>query len=220
MSNRTLSMTDELYDYLLTTSLRETPVQKNLREHTAGMEGSQMQIAPEQGQFMALLIRLMNAHKVLEVGVFTGYSSLSMALALPGQGKLLACDVNAEWTDVARQFWRQAGVEDRIDLRLAPAVDTLKGLIESGQQAAYDFAFIDADKENYDQYYELCLQLIRPGGLVVIDNTLWGGDVADPRIQDTDTRAIRALNEKIAADSRVDMSQLPIADGLTLVRKI
>lgn len=220
MSNRTLSMTDHLYDYLLNTSLRENEVQKKLREHTAGMENSQMQIAPEQGQFMGFLVRLMGARRALEVGVYTGYSSLAVALAMPEQGRLVACDINREWADVARRFWQQAGIDQKIDLHLAPADETLRGLLEQGQQSSFDFAFIDADKENYDVYYELCLQLLRPGGLLVIDNTLWGGDVANEQVQDADTRAIRALNKKLQTDTRIDMSHLPIADGLTLVRKI
>ena len=219
MSNRTLNMNDSLYQYMLETSLREDPVQKSLRDMTARMEWSQMQIAPEQGQFMALLVKLMAATRILEIGVFTGYSSLTMAMAMPDDGRLMACDVNREWTDLARQFWQQAGVEDKIDLRLAPAVETLATLLDDGHEESYDMAFIDADKENYDRYYELCLQLLRPGGLVIIDNTLWGGDVANDDIQDADTRAIRALNLKLQSDLRVDMSLLPLADGLTLVRK-
>jgi caffeoyl-CoA O-methyltransferase len=220
MSNRTLSMTDSLYDYLLNTSLRETEIQKKLRLQTASMEGSQMQIAPEQGQFMGFLVRLMGVRRALEVGVYTGYSSLAVALAMPEQGRLVACDINLEWTDVARRFWQQAGIDQKIDLHLAPAAEILNRLLEQGQHSSYDFAFIDADKENYDQYYELCLRLLRPGGLMVIDNTLWGGDVADDQVQDADTRAIRALNKKLQTDTRIDMSHLPIADGLTLVRKI
>jgi caffeoyl-CoA O-methyltransferase len=220
MSNRTLSMTDSLYDYLLNTSLRETEIQKKLRLQTASMEGSQMQIAPEQGQFMGFLVRLMGVRRALEVGVYTGYSSLAVALAMPEQGRLVACDINLEWTDVARRFWQQAGIDQKIDLHLAPAAEILNRLLEQGQHSSYDFAFIDADKENYDQYYELCLRLLRPGGLMVIDNTLWGGYVADDQVQDADTRAIRALNKKLQTDTRIDMSHLPIADGLTLVRKI
>jgi len=220
MSKRTLNMTDSLYEYLLDTSLRENAILKKLREHTAKLENSRMQIAPEQGQFMALLVKLIGARRTLEVGVFTGYSSLATALALPADGKLVACDVNREWTDLARQFWQQAGVEQKIDLHLAPATDTLNQLLAQGQQSSFDFVFIDADKENYDRYYELCLQLLRPGGLMAIDNTLWGGDVANEQVQDADTRAIRALNKKLQSDSRIDMSHLPIADGLTLALKV
>lgn len=220
MSNRTLNMTDELYRYMLDNSLRETAVQKSLRAHTASLEWSQMQIAPEQGQFMAFLVRMIGARRALEVGVYTGYSSLSVALALPSDGRLVACDINREWTDIACQFWEQAGVAHKIDLRLAPAIDTLQHLLDEGQASSYDFAFIDADKENYDRYYELCLKLLCSGGLIAIDNVLWGGDVADARVNDKDTRAIRQLNRRLQADQRVDLSLVPIADGLTLLRKI
>ena len=219
MSNRTLNLTDSLYHYLLDHSLRESAAQKQLREHTAGIEWSQMQIAPEQGQFMAFLIKLIGARKAIEIGVYTGYSSLSVAQALPVDGNLIACDVNKEWTDIARQYWQIADVENRIDLRLAPAVETLKTLLAEGKQCSFDFVFIDADKENYDQYYELSLMLLRSGGLIVIDNTLWGGDVANIHIQDKDTVAIRQLNKKLIKDKRVELSMLPVADGLTLVRK-
>ena len=220
MSNRTLNLTDQLYQYILDVSVEETAVQKTLRAATQGMQQSQMQIAPEQGQFMAFLVKLMGARKCLEVGVFTGYSALSVAQALPADGKIIACDVNQEWTDMARTYWRSAGVENKIDLRIAPALETLQQLLDQGEQASFDFAFIDADKANYDRYYELSLRLLRSGGVIVIDNTLWGGDVADIRVQDDDTRAIRELNKKLLHDRRVDMTLLPVADGLTLVRKL
>ena len=219
MSNRTLQLTDAVYDYLLAHSLQETPEQQQLRTETAGMEMSAMQIAPEQGQFMAFLVKLISAKKALEIGVYTGYSSLAVALAMPDDGKVIACDINREWTDVAQVYWKQAGVAHKIDLNLAPASETLKKLLQQGQQMSFDFAFIDADKTNYDQYYEMSLQLVRVGGLIVIDNTLWGGDVADASIQDDDTVAIRKLNKKLVSDERVDVCMLPVADGLTLLRK-
>ncbi|HEX5636879.1 MAG TPA: class I SAM-dependent methyltransferase [Gammaproteobacteria bacterium] len=220
MSNRTLNLTEQLYQYLLDVSVKETAVQKTLRIATQGMQQSNMQIAPEQGQFMSFLVKLTGARKCLEIGVFTGYSALSVAQALPADGKIIACDVNQEWTDMARTYWRNAGVEKKIDLRIAPAVETLQQLLDDGGQSSFDFAFIDADKTNYDRYYELTLRLLRSGGLIVIDNTLWGGDVADIRVQDEDTRAIRELNKKILHDRRADMTLLPVADGLTLVRKL
>jgi len=190
-----------------------------LRQETAQHPMSMMQIAPEQGQFMALLVQLIGARKTLEVGVFTGYSALVVALALPPDGKVVACDVSEEYTSIARRYWQQAGVADKIDLRIAPALDTLDQLLTSGQANSFDFAFIDADKSNYDGYYERSLQLVRPGGLIAIDNVLWNGDVADPNVNDTRTNAIRALNQKIYEDDRVSMSLVPIADGLTLAMK-
>lgn len=220
MSNRTLNLTEQLYQYLLDVSVKETAVQKTLRTATQSMQQSNMQIAPEQGQFMAFLVKLIGARKCLEIGVFTGYSALSVAQVLPSDGKIIACDVNQEWTDMARTYWRNAGVEKKIDLRIAPAVETLQQLLDDAGQSSFDFAFIDADKANYDRYYEMTLRLLRSGGLVVIDNTLWGGDVADIRVQDEDTRAIRELNKKLLHDRRVDMTLLPVADGLTLVRKL
>lgn len=190
-----------------------------LREETARDEMANMQIAPEQGQFMALLIKMIGARRTLEVGVYTGYSALCTALALPDDGRIIACDVNEEWTTVARRYWQEAGVAHKIDLRLAPASDTLAQLIEDGRAESFDFAFIDADKINYDRYYEQCLALIRPGGLIAVDNVLWDGAVADSSITDPDTEAIRAFNKKIHPDARVDLSLVPIADGLTLARK-
>ena len=220
MSNRTLNLTDRLYQYVLDNSLRETSPQIDLRKATQSMQWAQMQIAPEQGQFMAFLIKLIGARKCLEVGVFTGYSTLAVAQALPEDGKIIACDINQEWTDIARKYWQEANVMHKIDLRLAPAAETLQKLLEQGQQCSYDFAFIDADKTGYDNYYELTLKLLRSGGMIILDNTLWGGSVADVAIQDADTQAIRAINIKIKNDRRVDMSLLPLADGLTLVRKL
>lgn len=209
----------ELADYIRRVSLREPDVLRLLREETASHPQVSMQISPEQGQFMALLIHLLGARRTLEVGVFTGYSSLSVALALPEDGRIIACDVSEEYTSVARRYWREAGVERKIDLRLRPALETLNALIALGQGGSFDFAFIDADKENYEHYYERCLTLLRPGGLIAVDNVLWSGRVIDAADQDVDTRAIRAFNEKLQADDRVWLSLLPIRDGVTLACK-
>jgi caffeoyl-CoA O-methyltransferase len=219
MSPRTIEMTDRLYDYVMATGLREDQVQRRLREVTAKMPGAGMQIAPDQGQFMAMIVRLIGARRAIEVGTFTGYSALSMAQALPADGRLICCDVNAETTAVAREHWAKAGVADRIDLRIAPALATLDSLLAGGETGKFDLAFIDADKPNYDGYYERCLRLLRPGGLIMIDNVLWSGAVADARDRDASTQAIRALNAKIHDDERVDMCLLPIGDGLMLARK-
>ncbi|NEP46163.1 MAG: SAM-dependent methyltransferase [Okeania sp. SIO2H7] len=219
MSNRTLNLTDTLYDYLLSVSLRESDVLQQLRQETAGHVMSQMQIAPEQGQFMALLLKLMGAKRVLEIGVFTGYSSLCMALALPEDGQLVACDVSEEYTAIARRYWQLAGVAPKIDLQIAPALDTLDTLLAEGQSDTFDFAFIDADKSNYLNYYERSLQLIRPGGLLALDNVLWSGRVADPNETQKRTERIRVLNTSLHSDDRIELSVLPIADGLTLALK-
>jgi predicted O-methyltransferase YrrM len=219
MSRRTIAVTDSLYDYLLSVSLREPPLLLRLREETAADPAAGMQISPEQGQFMALLARLTGARRCLEIGVFTGYSSLAVALALPPDGRILACDVSERWTAVARRYWEEAGVAQRIDLRLAPAMQTLDGLLAAGAHATFDLAFIDADKENYLGYYERTLELLRPGGLVLVDNTLWSGRVADPENAEPDTVALRHFNEVLHADDRVDLSLLPVGDGLTLARK-
>ncbi|WKJ92079.1 class I SAM-dependent methyltransferase [Methylomonas montana] len=219
MTIKSILVTDALYQYILSTSLREPEVLQQLREETAQHTHSVMQIAPEQGQFMALLVELIGAKKILEIGVFTGYSSTCLALALPPEGRITACDINEEFTDVARRYWAQAGVADKIDLRLAPALETLNSLIAAGDAGSYDMAFIDADKANYDGYYEQSLALLRTGGLLVIDNVLWNGQVIDPNIKDADTQAIRRLNDKIHVDPRVSISLLPIADGLTLAVK-
>ena len=220
MTNRTLCITEQLYEYLVDVSLREAPLLQRLRAETAQDERASMQIAPEQGQFMALLIHLLGAAKAIEIGVYTGYSSLCTALALPDHGRLIACDTSEEWTQVARRYWEEAGVAHKIELRLAPAAETLAALLAAREAGTFDFAFIDADKVGYGQYYEACLQLLRPGGLIAIDNVLWNGDVADPAIDDVDTEAIRAINRKIHADPRVEISLVPIADGLTLARKL
>lgn len=219
MSRRTESITDELYEYLIRVSLREPVVLRRLREETAQLEQANMQIGPEQGQLMALLVELIEAKRVLEIGTFTGYSTLVMALALPEAGRIIACDVSEEWTRVARRYWAEAGVAHKIDLRLAPAVETLDALLAEGRAGAFDFAFIDADKESYATYFERALELVRVGGLVAIDNVLWSGKVADPEVTDADTEAIRALNAKLKDDGRVSLSLVPIGDGLTLARK-
>ncbi|MES1187124.1 MAG: class I SAM-dependent methyltransferase [Myxococcales bacterium] len=212
-------MTEALHGYLLKTTVREPALLARLRQETAALPNGGMQISPEQGQLMRLLVELVGARRALEVGVFTGYSSTVVAMALPVDGQLVACDVSEEWTNVARRYWREAGVESKIDLRVGPALQTLDALLAAGQAGSFDFAFIDADKTSYDGYYERCLSLVRAGGLLAVDNTLWSGAVADPSDQRDSTRIIRALNEKIAADSRVTASLVPIGDGLYLARK-
>ncbi len=219
MSKQTLGLENHIYQYLLSVSIREPEVLTKLRQETAKHPRNIMQISPEQGQFMALLVQLMGAKKALEIGVFTGYSSLVVALALPPEGKMVACDVSEEYTSIARRYWEQAGVADKIDLRIAPAIATLDKLIAEGETDSFDFAFIDADKSSYNDYYERALKLIRPGGLIAIDNVLWSGQVADSKIQDNRTKKIRALNEKLHKDERVTLSMVPIADGLTLARR-
>jgi caffeoyl-CoA O-methyltransferase len=219
MSKRSISLTDSLYEYLLSVSLREPDLLLKLREETAADPAANMQISPEQGQFMGLLVRLMGARRCLEIGVFTGYSSLAIALALPDDGRIVACDVSEKWTAVARRYWAAAGVAHKIDLRLATAMETLDRLLAEGKSGTFDFAFIDADKENYVGYYERALQLLRSGGLVAADNTLWSGRVADPENAEADTVALRHFNELLHGDSRVDLSLVPIGDGLSLARK-
>ena len=219
MSNRTLNLNKELYQYVLTHGVNEPEILQVLRQTTADHPMARMQISPEQGQFMGLLLKLMMAKRVIEIGVFTGYSTLAMALALPRDAQIIACDINQEWVDIGIPFWQQAGIAHKINLQLQPANDTLAELILNGASQTFDFAFIDADKENYDSYYEHCLQLIRPGGLIVLDNTLWSGAVADPSRQDPETVALRTLNDKMAGDTRVESVLLPLSDGLTLARK-
>ena len=214
-----LIITPEILDYIRRVTLREPDVARRLREETARDPNAGMQISAEQGQFMALLIHLLGARKTLEIGAFTGYSSLAVALALPDDGHIIACDVSEEWTSVARRYWREAGVERKIDLRLRPAIQTLDDLIAHGQAGSFDFAFIDANKSNYANYYERCLVLVRPGGLIAVDNVLWSGKVIDPADNEPDTLAIRAFNEKLKDDQRVWLSILPIRDGLTLASK-
>jgi predicted O-methyltransferase YrrM len=218
MSSRTLNLDDKLYDYILAHSLREHPAQTALRALTRQHPHAGMQISAEQGQFMALLVKLTGARRAVEVGVFTGYSALTVALALPPDGRLLACDISEEFTQIGQPFWKQADVAHKIDLQIAPALITLDARLTAGEAGQYDFAFIDADKRSYDAYYERCLQLLRTGGLLAIDNTLWSGAVASPS-QDIDTAALQALNIKLHGDERVDISLLPIGDGLTLARK-
>jgi predicted O-methyltransferase YrrM len=219
MSRRTIPLDDALYDYVLAHSLREHPAQAALREATRSHPRAGMQIASEQGQLMALLVKLCGARRCIEVGVFTGYSALTVALALPPGGRVLACDISDEYTRVGKPYWQQAGVADRIELVIAPALQTLQARLAAGEAGAYDFAFIDADKTGYDAYCECCLQLVRAGGLIAIDNTLWNGSVARPAGNDADTAALQALNIKLHADERVDMTLLPLGDGLTLARK-
>ncbi len=222
-------MTAGLYDYILSVSLREPEVLRDLRQETARDANAIMQIPPEQGQFMALLVKMLGARKTLEIGTYTGYSTLSVALAMPHDSLTVACDINTEWTDVARRYWQAAGVADKIDLRIGPALETLNGLLGDGQGGTFDFAFIDADKTGYDAYYEGSLALLRPGGVIAIDNVFLFGSVVDPAALDDQLRtripaasiaAVRALNEKIKDDPRVEISMLPVADGLTLVRKV
>ena len=219
MTNQTLTLTPSLYDYILSVSLRESEALRQLREETATHVMGQMQIAPEQGQFMAWLIQVMGAKRILEIGVFTGYSSLWMASVLPDDGQLIACDVSEDYTAIARRYWALAGVDHKIDLRLAPALDTLDAMLAAGQADTIDFAFIDADKSNYLAYYERSLQLVRPGGVIAIDNVLWSGRVADPSITQKRTETIRVLNQSLHTDERVSLSLLPVADGLTLALK-
>jgi len=218
MSRRTIDLDDTLYQYLLDHSLREHPEQAALREATRTHPRGGMQISPEQGQFMSLLVKLIGARRTIEIGTFTGYSALTVALALPAGGKILACDISDEYTSIGKPYWQRAGVADKIELVIAPATKTLDARLAAGETGAYDFAFIDADKEGYDDYYERCLQLVRQGGLITFDNTLWGGDVARPA-KDDDTRALQALNDKLHRDERIDIAMLPIGDGLTLGRK-
>ncbi|HEY4360415.1 MAG TPA: class I SAM-dependent methyltransferase [Bryobacteraceae bacterium] len=214
-----LMMPEKIHEYLLAVSLREPPLLKKLRLETAAMPNSQMQIAPEYGQFMALLIQLMGARRTLEVGVFTGYSSLAVALALPPEGRIVACDVSEEFTAVARRYWKEAGVDHMIDLQLRPAMETLKELMREGQRGTFDFAFIDADKPSYEGYYECALELLRPGGVVMIDNVLWSGRVCDEEDQTANTVALRTFNQKLLGDTRVTLSMLSIGDGATLALK-
>ncbi|MES1942753.1 O-methyltransferase family protein [Salinisphaera sp. PC39] len=219
MTTETLGLPETVLTYLRDVSLREPDLLRELRAETAKRADARMQIAPEQGQFLALLLQLIGARRTIEVGVYTGYSALVTALALPADGYVLACDIDPDTTDTAQRYWRRAAVADRIDLRLAPALETLDAEVRAGNLGRYDFAFIDADKGGYVDYYERCLALLRPGGLIAVDNTLWHGRVADPDDTDDDTLAIRAFNDHAAGDERVDLSLVPIADGVTLARK-
>lgn len=218
MSNRSIGLEEGLHAYLLDVGVREPDVLRRLREETAALPNANMQIAPEEGAVLAMLVRLLDARKVLEIGTFTGYSSTAMALALPADGRILCCDVSEEWTDIARRAWTVAGVADQVELRLGPAIDTLDDLLAADEAGTFDLAFIDADKENYAAYYARALRLVRRGGLIAIDNVLWDGRVADASVNDDSTVAIRELNAQIADDERVDVVMLPVADGLTLAR--
>jgi predicted O-methyltransferase YrrM len=218
MSNASIGLSEELHSYLVKVGVREPDVLRRLRDRTAAIPEHGMQIAPEQGAFMSLLVKVMGARNCLEVGTFTGYSSTAVALALPPDGRLVCCDVSREWTDIARESWTEAGVADQVELRLGPALETLDQLLADGGTGRFDFAFIDADKPNYDGYVERALRLVRPGGLIAIDNVLWSGRVADSSVDDESTVAIRALNEKLASDKRVEVALVPIGDGLTLLR--
>ncbi len=219
MATKITTMDERLYEYLLSVSLKEPDVLTRLREETARDPMAILQIPPDQGQLMALLVKLMGAKRILEIGTYMGFSALSMALALPENGYLLTCDINQDWTDVARRYWEKAGVADRIELRIAPALETMNALLAEGQEQSFDLIFIDADKPNYCAYYEAGLRLLRCGGLVILDNVLWKGRVADEREQDPDTVALRAINTLIYQDQRVDASIIPIGDGMTIARK-
>lgn len=219
MANQTIGISDELAAYVIKFGTREPDVLSRLRDETAALPQHRMQIAPEQGAFLALLVELIGARRCIEVGTFTGYSSTAVALALPVDGQIVCCDVSEEWTAVARKSWESAGVTGKIDLRIAPAAETLDQLLADGGEGAFDFAFIDADKAGYDGYYERLLRLVRPGGLIALDNTLWSGKVLDPDADDSDTQALHTLNAKLADDERVTLCLLPIADGVTLARR-
>jgi caffeoyl-CoA O-methyltransferase len=219
MSNQTLGLSDDLQAYLLEVGVREPEVLRRLREETATLPNHDMQIAPEQGAFMRMLVGLMGARRCIEVGTFTGYSSTSVALGLPADGRLLCCDISTEWTDVARRYWQEAGVADKIELRIAPAVETLDALIAAGDHDTVDFAFVDADKAGYLDYVERILTLVRPGGLIAVDNVLYGGEVLEQNPESENVRVIQELNAGLAGDERVDVVMLPMADGLTLARK-
>jgi predicted O-methyltransferase YrrM len=219
MSSSTINLTEAVSNYLESVSLREDPILQQLRHETASHKWAAMQISPLQGQFMALLVQLLGARKIIELGVFTGYSSLCMALALPADGKIVACDVSEDYTNIAKRYWELARVRDKIDLQIAPALETLQKLLDANEAGSFDFIFIDAVKEEYKQYFEYALELLRPGGLIGIDNVLWGGSVANPDKQDAETIAIREFNSALHLDKRVDISMLPVGDGLTLARK-
>jgi len=219
MANKTLNLDKALYEYVLDIGLREPEVLRQLRAATEAEDMSVMRSAPEQGQFMAMLLKVMSAKRVLEIGTYTGYGTLWMAMGLPDDGEMVTCDISERWTSVARRFWEAAGVTERIRLELHPALETLDALMADGQADTFDFAFIDADKVNYDAYYEACLKLIHSGGLICVDNVLWGGSVIDPANHDESTEAIRAFNRKLKTDERIELSMLPVADGLTLAMK-
>lgn len=220
MSSDTIEINQSLRDYLINVSVKEPSVLKDLREETLQLDEFQMQISPEQGSFLSFLVKLINAKNTLDIGVFTGYSSLVVALQLPQNGYVTACDTNEEWTEIAQKYWKAAKVEDNIDLHIAPAVETLEKLISNGNEGLYDFSFIDADKINYQHYFEQSLVLVRKGGVIAIDNVLWGGRVLDNSDTEPATRAIREFNSKLYKDDRVAISMIPIGDGLTLAQKL
>jgi len=219
MSSTNYLFDDAIYDYLKTVSLREPPLLKRLREETANLPGAIMQVAPDQGQFMALMAKLTGVKKAIELGVYTGYSSLAVALVLPPGGRIIACDIDDEYTNIAKRYWEEAGVAEKIDLRIGPALDTLNELLEAGESGSYDFAFIDADKVQYAEYYERCLELLRVGGLILVDNVSQQGKVVDNSDANESVRAICAFNKKLLKDDRVDISLIPMSDGITLARK-
>ena len=220
MSRRTLGLEKKLHEYVVRYGARESDLLARLREETADLPLGIMQISPDQGAFMAFLVGVLDARQTLEIGVFTGYSALTVALALPDDGRMVACDISEEWTDIARRYWRAAGVEHKIDLRLAPALESLEALLAEGRAGTFDFAFVDADKREYADYYERVLKLLRPGGVVAIDNVLWGGKVADESVQDDQTQAIRSFNELLQTDLRVSLCLVPLGDGVTLAQKL
>ena len=219
MSTKTILMDDQLLEYLRQNSVREPDVLQELREETQKLPNSGMQISPEQGQLMAMLVKLVNARKIVEIGTFTGYSSTVMALAMPEDSQLIAFDISEEYTRTARRFWKKAGVDQRVKLVLGNAKESLKDFLQTGEQESVDLAFIDADKSSYAEYYECCLKLIRPGGLILVDNVLWSGQVADASNHDKDTEALRIFNAALSSDQRVDLCMVPIGDGLTIARK-
>lgn len=217
---KSIEMTEVLWNYLSSVSLSEDAVMQELEAFTAEMPAGGMQIPPYQGRFMQFLVRLIGAKRCLEIGCFTGYSSLAVAQALPADGQIITCDISKEWTDVAQRFWLKAGVGNKVELRLGPALDTLQTMVEEGAAGSFDMAFIDADKSSYLDYYELCLKLVRQGGIILIDNALWGGSVADSSVQDEDTEGIRAINQHAYEDSRVDNCLLPLSDGVHLCLRL
>ena len=219
MTSKSIGLPDDVYDYVLAHGVREPGILARLREETASHPMAQMQIEPLQGAIFRLLVELLDARSYVEVGTFTGYSSLAVALAMPADGRLVCCDVSEEYTNVARRYWAEAGVADRVNLRIGPGIDTLDDLLAEGRENTFDLAFIDADKKSYPDYYERCLRLVRPGGVVALDNVLWGGEIADMAKQDRDTLALRAVNELVRDDGRVTVVLLPVADGMTLARK-